>query len=339
MRVAIVSTSINPRPATYADWADAGHLIVAGDLNSPPELHGYVEGLGGSYLDANAQKRFGWSDDVGWRCIQRRNAAIALALDAKFDYIVTVDDDNTPLPNAAKFVSGHIDVLTSHLPHLSKMFVSGSGFLNTGEFCIPPFHQRGVPYGVDTRPHLAYEVIGDQVLPGAAPRVVVSQAQVLGDPDCDAVERIANAPDVKAVATEAVILPGVYAAFNTQATVWARDWAPVMACLPGVGRYDDIFASMIFARLARLHNVALHVGTPVVRQDRNWHNLANDLRQELYGMNHVFRFRQVLDDAHITTDMPLWFAYAELIVAASHFLPDTTVRFAQRWADDWKERL
>jgi hypothetical protein len=180
----------------------------------------------------------------------------------------------------------------------------------------------------------------NRVLSGIeGPRVVVSQAQVIGDPDCDAVERIANAPAVTAVAIDAAITPGVYAAFNSQATMWVRDWAPLMAVMPGIGRYDDIFGSYIFHRIAREYNVAMFVGTPCVRQDRNVHNLAADLRAELWGMHTVFDFCKALDEAHISRDMPLVEAYGELITAVAHILPSEAVKFAQAWARAWRSEL
>jgi hypothetical protein len=328
-RIAIVSTSINPAPAAYKAWAQQGDLIVAGDQNSPSELVEFLSVIGGLYLSPeNQDKHCPGSEHIGWKNIQRRNAATWWALTATptYDYIVTVDDDNFPVDD--NWVWGHIGNMGLHHGH---SLGSKSGFLNTGNLCIPQFHQRGVPYGVNTDP------VVQSVL--MTPRIVVSQAQVIGDPDCDAVERIANAPNIVAVAMDAVITPGMYAAFNTQATVWSRDWAPLLAVMPGIGRYDDIFGSYIFHRLAREYKVALHVGTPCVTQYRNEHDLAKDLRAELWGMHRVFEFVEALDRAHISSDMPLVEAYGELITAVAHILPSEAVKFAQAWARAWREQL
>lgn len=332
-RVAIVSTSINAAPIAYKAWSEQGTLIVAGDQNSPPELRTYVNDVcHGFFLDWTAQNgRTPGGEYIGWKNIQRRNAAIWFALTASpgFDYVVTVDDDNLPIGD--DWIEQHAKNMQSRV---RTSLGSKSGFLNTGALCIPSFHQRGVPYGVDTTPYVDRTNYGD--LP---PYVVVSQSQVIGDPDCDAVERIANAPDIAAVQMDAVITPGCYAAFNTQATVWDRRWAPVMAVLPGIGRYDDIFAAYIFHRLAKTYNVALFVGTPCVRQDRNEHDLAKDLRAELWGMNRVFDFVRALNSAHISSDMPLWMAYSELISATAHILPSEAIKFAQAWTRAWRDQL
>lgn len=332
-RVAIVSTSINPAPLSYKAWAEQGDLIVAGDVSTPSTLRGYLSEIGGLYLPPETQNEHTpGGEHIGWRTIQRRNAATwwALTAEPRYDYVVTVDDDN--IPASTSFVTGHIDNIGARP---LTTIGSTSGFLNTGALCIPPFHQRGVPYGVNTTPYVDRQWDPN----GAPPLVVVSQAQVIGDPDCDAVERIANAPNVAAVSMEAVVTPGCYAAFNTQATMWSREWAPLLAVMPGLGRYDDIFGAYIFHRLARAYRVALFVGTPCVTQYRNEHDLARDLRAELWGMNSVFDFCRALDDAHISSDMSLVEAYGELITATSHILPSEAVKFAQAWARAWREQL
>ncbi len=323
--IAIVTTSINKRPASYVRWASQGKLIVAGDVNTPVDLHEYVTALNGRFLIP--EHPFPGMNYVTMRCIQRRNAAIWFAFVHGFDYVLTVDDDNTPVSDS--FARD----LCDEIGHSSRTTIgSRSGFLNLGDICVPSFHQRGTPYGVST-PMDPYSYASYET----PPTVVVAQAMVLGDPDCDAIDRMINRPDVRAVQNRIVVTPGTYAAFNSQATAWRRDWAPVMAVLPHVGRYDDIFAAFIFHRLAKTYNVALYAGDPVVKQDRNEHNLVKDLAAELYGMRVVFDFCSSLTHAIISPDMPLWQAYSELIEAVSHLLPEPTIRFTQEWVRAWRD--
>lgn len=336
MKLAIVSTSINPRPPVYAYWSQVGHLIVAGDLNSPPDLEAYVKGLGGTYMTpAQQDEAFSFSSLIGWRNIQRRNAAIMRAFAAGYEYILTVDDDNIPLPDAEAFAQRHMSNLDSNFDPVSphSIITSRSNYLNTGELCSPAFHQRGVPYGMDTRPIVDTE--GKQRFPA----VVVSQAQVVGDPDCDAVERMTKAPNIIAVNANCVVKPGTYSAFNSQATMWTRDWAPVMAVLPHIGRFDDIFASFIFARLGWTYNTAYFIGEPVMRQDRNEHNLVKDLEAEVWGMRNSLQFCDKLMHSYISSDMPLWRAYSELLFGAHEILPERTNQFVTAWVDEWRKWL
>lgn len=344
-RVAIISTSVSASPRAYVDWTANGEglcdLIVAGDHNSHPNTAKFVQNLGGVYLRPEEQDHLPWSQVIGWRTIQRRNAALFYALKAGYDYVLTVDDDNFPVPHVSSFVDGHIMELEGH-SKVATVVGSPSNYLNPGLLCTPQFHARGVPYGVITQPVIRRpdtKRVGKwgTVTVTDVPRVVVSQAQVIGDPDCDAVERMCFKPRVQAVMADAVVAPGTYAPFNSQATMWTGDWAGVAAVLPGVGRYDDIFASFIFARLAREYNTAVHFGTPVVRQDRNYHDGVSDLRQEVWGMRHTFTFCGMLDAAHISADMPLPDAYDELIIATSDVLPEQTVKFAHAWVKTWRE--
>lgn len=328
--IAVVSTSINATPPAYEAWANDPRvdLVVAGDMKTPPKLKDFLTDIDAVYLSPTYQTAtFTWSELLGWNRIQRRSTAIMEVLRRKqYDYVITVDDDNFPLPNATEFINGHLRNFTA-FPDQVTCVSSKSPFLNTGALCHPQFHQRGVPYGINTQPI---------IVRNSAAKVVVAQAQVLGDPDCDAIDRMCNAPNVTAVRTNAIVRPGIYAAFNTQATMWAIEWAPLMVCLPGIGRYDDIFASYLFHRMAAQYHVALFVGEPVVRQIRNEHDLVNDLRAELWGMSSTFDFVNALNSAHISRDMPLWHAWDELIYAAGDVLPRDTTTFAKAWVADWK---
>lgn len=328
-KTAIVTTSINAQPIALKHWAEQGDLFVAGDVNTPDELREYVERLDGVYIPP--YRRFPGGLDVPLRSIQMRNAAIWRALEGEYyDHIITVDDDNTPVS------SQFVELLTGELGHQPRTTVgSKSGFLNLGNLCIPTFVQRGTPRGfitaMDNVRHWS-----DADYENRPPTVVVAQAMVIGDPDCDAIERLTKAPVVSAVQNRIVVTPGVYAAFNSQATAWMREWAPVMAVMPFVGRYDDIFASLIFHRMAKEYHVALYAGDPVVKQDRNDHDLVKDLRAEVFGMNIVLEFCARLNAAHIHHDMPLWLAYDELIAAVADLLPHDAVRFLRNWISGWR---
>jgi hypothetical protein len=106
--------------------------------------------------------------------------------------------------------------------------------------------------------------------------------------------------------------------------------------LPHIGRFDDIFASFIFARLGRTFNAAYFVGEPVMRQDRNAHNLNRDLEEEVWGMRNSLQFCRALDRAYIDDGMPLWRAYTELIFAVRDIIPQATSQFVASWVDEWR---
>jgi len=331
--VAIISTSINERPEDYAAWADQGTLVVAGDVNTPPGLSNYVRELGGVYLGIEDQERYGFSDAIGWRCIQRRNAAVMYAYEhTDFDYVLTVDDDNRPSGTDftnlhASYVSGD---LTRHIGVRTVGAVADEDrWVNTGDFLMPPTWQRGTPYGVDT----AWSYV-----PTSGLDVVVSQAQAIGSPDCDAVTRICTDPAPDAVWESVIVDPNTTCIFNSQATMWRRDWAPFIACLPDTGRYDDVLASLVAQRVMRAHDKAVRVGSPAAFQDRNDHDLTKDLKGERWGMMNLPRIKRIIDDVPVYDTDGLYDAYGRIANAlrAADVMPDQTTRFMIAWASEWR---
>lgn len=330
--IAIVSTSINPRPTDYAEWAKQGVLIVAGDLNTPSELGAYVTTeLAGIYIRPEHQERYAFSDVLGWKCIQRRNAAVMYAYELGYDYVLTVDDDNRPA--SPTFVDHHVSILKGD-HRGSEVIVASEQWINTGDFLEPPSWQRGTPYGFTTRwwKH-NYNATRD---------VVVSQAQAIGSPDCDAVTRITIDPVVAHVAKSVIVDSGSLCIFNSQATMWRGDYAPLIACLPGVGRYDDVIASVIAQKILHERELCVYVGAPAAYQERNEHDLTKDLRAERWGMMNLPKIVEVLDGLDIEQyfgetweayDVYAWIADA---LENHNALPRDTTRFMKAWATEWR---
>jgi hypothetical protein len=329
-RVAIISTSINAMPSAYTRWASQGDLIVAGDVNSDTKLRDFVDTIGGEYISPDEQEYWPFSDSIGWRTIQRRNVAIMVAYARRYDYVVTVDDDNHPCRD---WVAQHVNHLQGHVPPNTVVVHGDNGWVDPGRFVVPAHHQRGVPYGV-VRNHIV-----NATGPDEWSSLVVSTAQVLGDPDCDAVTRIAHRPQVSHVLYNAVVADDDWTAFNSQATVWDGRWAPLMACLPHVGRYDDIFASFIAKAIMRAQRKTVYVGEPSVTQRRNEHNVVDDLRAEYYGMNATPHLIRVLDDVDLLDKMSLVDAYGFCIdlLEWHDALPPETLRFMDLWRKSWLE--
>lgn len=330
--VAIISTSINARPTDYAEWARQGVLIIAGDLNTPDELRTYVtEELAGVYLDPVAQERYGFSDVLGWKCIQRRNAAVMYAYEQGYEYVLTVDDDNRPLTD--DFVAQHVSIIKNEHPEIDVIHANDR-WINTGEFLNPPTWQRGTPYG--------YKMTWWQQGHMSTPAVVVSQAQALGAPDCDAVTRMVTNPETVAVAKSVIIGTGDLCIFNSQATMWRGDYAPLIACLPGVGRYDDVIASVIAQKILAERELGVYVGSPAAYQERNEHDLSKDLSGERWGMMNLPLIVEVLDGLDIEQyfggDWQPYDVYAWIATSlANHgVLPEQTTRFMVAWANEWR---
>lgn len=325
MSTAIISTSINYGPKVYEQWAKQGDLIVAGDVNTSPDLMHFINDLGGTYISPKAQEET-WpklSELIGWRNIQRRNIAILEAYIIGYDYIITVDDDNAPTTD--DWVEVHTEYVGTAPPTVMK-----APWINIGDFVIPPTRQRGLPWG--------YPLEAPVTIPNfTSAEIAVSQAHIMGAPDCDAVTRIVHEPYTTGVARSRVsIAPGCWCPFNSQATVWDGTYAPLMACLPGrVDRHDDIWASYIAEKILTVHNKIVHVGEPSVRQDRNKHDFISDLQREVYGMERTHKLINELTLKYVGQHWPLPEAYSEIADAIQSVLPDNTYKFMKLWAETW----
>ena len=122
----------------------------------------------------------------------------------------------------------------------------------------------------------------------ATRRIAVNAGFWLDNPDIDALTRMERQPVVRGfkpswtgnVALEA----GTWSPFNSQNTALMRDALPAYFLSPYIGRYDDIWASYIINRIAEHMGDAISFGDPLVRQQRNPHDLWTDLDVERNGM-------------------------------------------------------
>jgi hypothetical protein len=288
VKIALVTTTINvPHVLRLYRALDASvDMFIAVDRNTPDltsfcnELHNSPQIVVGDEWQC--------SDVLGWNTIQRRNVATLEALKSGADLIVSIDDDNSP-------------IAWGHFQRFENLFKSRFHGLAAAPIISKwwsGYHQfphRGFPYD---------EVIDVAFAPVTGLRVGVAEGLCLGDPDIDAYTRMSKKPEAWGVGEVSrngyVVLPTEpWTTFNSQNTAFVRELAPAMFMLPGVGRYDDIFASMICQRVMRDRGYVTHFGPPFVWQQRNQHNLINDLKAEIFGMEHIVEFAEWLDGLNL----------------------------------------
>ena len=121
-----------------------------------------------------------------------------------------------------------------------------------------------------------------------------------GDPDIDAIARIAMRPQVK-YAIETPYCSDTISPFNSQNTFLSRDILPFYAVLPHIGRMDDIWGCYI---LQLSHPQSVIYGAATVFQDRNEQNLVDNLKNEIMGyektlelIRNLERFEDFLPEA------------------------------------------
>lgn len=333
---ALITTTINV-PYNLRDWRASGMsdddvIIVAGDQKTPhDEVEKFLETLPGvnHYLSPTLQVGWATSEVVGWNSIQRRNIALLEALRLKPEWIMTVDDDNYPTSlyqwDVVHESFGIRDI---------SVVDSESGWYDVGECLAPPTSHRGYPISQrGETPVVRVERHGVNV------GVVASLWQ--GDPDVDAVTRLALGK-VMSYGLREACRPGIaldlgtWSPFNSQAVAYRTALAPLMMVWPGVGRYDDIWASFLARRVMDAYMYTVWYGEPLVRQDRNEHNLLKDLEVELFGMRHndelIEALRSIKLDHHDVVVSALSHCYGELY--RLEWLPEQTKDGFEAWLED-----
>ena len=296
MKAAIVTTTIHV-PTNLEAYANDIHengpedteIIIAGDSNTDPACEAWCNDRGFYYMSPATQIK--WLRENGyeeyekflpWKSVQRRNVAILSAYHNGAEIIVTIDDDN--LWEGDGYFKQHGIGTTAERGVIS----SSSGWFNVCGYLAEMLWRKFYPRGFSFN---ARSVFPGEKWTRETGRIVVNAGLWLGDPDIDAVTRIALRPNVisaKNVGTT-VLANGTKCPFNSQNTALHRDVIPAYCLATGVGRYDDIIASYVVTRIAHHLGDYISFGRPIVRQVRNHHDLYSDLDDELLGMRLIDR--------------------------------------------------
>ena len=316
-QTALITTTIHVPEALHGYAHDAREhgrtikIYVAGDRRTSAATPDYCArlardtGIECEYLGPAAQEAFlsPWPalrDHLPWNCIQRRNVAVLKAVCDGADAVVTIDDDNFI---AEQDYFAHCaatgDRLT--LPAYGK---AGEWF-NVCRFLTTANNYQFVPrgYGMAARADLDDGSTPVACVPLSLPLAVVAGFW-LGDPDIDAATRLAHPVEVIRYRLDHnfFLAPGARSPFNSQNTLLARAVLPAYFLSPNVGRYDDIFASFIVKRIADHLGWGVSFGRPLVRQERNEHDLLRDFDLERLGMSLVDSLTEDLADVPLRGD-------------------------------------
>ena len=340
MKVALITTTIYiPRVLElYRSINKDVWLFVAGDKKTPhKETRRLVENLGNAiYYSDEDQEKLGYksSEIIGWNKTRRRNIALLEAIKYEADIIITIDDDNIPLDD--NYFHDFIAILSK--PYTGLKVSSNTGWFNVGDFMVPRVYHRGFPY------HLRHEKIDYQISFARGVKIGIAAGMWFGDPDINAMERITNRPTVhqfSEILHKGIILDNThFAPIDSQNTAYVRELAPLMMVIEGVGRYNDIWASYIAERVMMTTDYCCHFGKPFVWQERNPHNLWQNLKDEIFGMEHTPRFCEDLLAAELgegTTLDKLEHLYEHL--KEKDYLPPVVYELGKAWCQDVRSVL
>jgi hypothetical protein len=244
------------------------------------------------------------------------------------DVVITIDDDN--FVTNQDFVGLHRAAGTSReIP----VYASTSGWLDVCSFLDVDdgvrFYHRGYPSKLRWRESERFLTSHRAVR-----RIAVNAGFWLDDPDIDALTRMERQPVVRGFkpgwAGNIALEPGTWSPFNSQNTALMRDVLPAYFLSPNVGRYDDIWAGYIVNRIAGHLGDSISFGAPLVRQQRNPHDLWRDLDAERNGMILTDDFCEALRSIPLTGA-----TYHQCFGQLAELLPGAWAE-GPRWTDSQK---
>ena len=229
---------------------DSLEIVIIGDLKTPPATSEYLKNLQATnleiairYMDVAEQERRFSKYSTLWKHLplnsfSRRNYADLYCLAEKIDYVIRIDDDNFPIDD--NFVLEHVEALELEECNLIE---DSLGWFNIctllREEKGKEFYPRGFPY-----PYRGNHSISKNVI--SKVKIGINAGLWLGDPDVDAITRLALAPKTTGINRKNLknyisLDKGTWSPINTQNTSYHGEILQISFVSPHVGRYDDIF--------------------------------------------------------------------------------------------------
>jgi hypothetical protein len=269
MKKIIVTTTIqSPTKATKLfSEKENWELLVVGDLKTPHEEYKKINCtyLHPEYQDKKYEKI---SNLLGWNTIQRRNIGFIEAFNLGADIIATVDDDNIPYDSWGNNLLLKKQIEVDLYEPVKSDYFDPLSVTNRNDL----WH-RGYPIEhLQIKNNIEYK--------GKIKKQFYVQADLWdGDPDIDAICRLANRPCVKFDDIKP-FTSNKLSPFNSQNTFLDRDIIPYYMVLPHVGRMDDIWGGYL---LEKKFGSCVVYNKATVYQERNPQDLIKNLENEIIG--------------------------------------------------------
>jgi hypothetical protein len=329
MKSVIVFTTINaPKIARFLceNIEKFGHkketgIIIIGDKKSPNEESFAIAkelrqaGFDVSYFDIALQEK--WLEKfpklkeiIPYNSDNRRNIGYLMAKERGAEVILSLDDDNFPLPEI-DLVGGHIDLVGKEieLPVVS----SESRWFNVGDLLENKKRERlfprGFPYGARQEYDLRQKTIFSKKV-----KIMLNEGLWVGEPDIDAItrlERNAEITGLKNYKTIALDI-GTFSPINSQNTAFHAAFLPAYYfVLMGevvdglkIDRYGDIWQGLFTKKVMDTMGVYASFGVPLVNHLRNIHNHFKDLKEELNAIIYTEILAEFLLAANLKKGTP-----------------------------------
>lgn len=256
-------------------------LIVVGDTKTP-ETWGNT---GFDFLNMSRQlELFGhFAELIPTRHYARKNLGYLLARTYGVEWIYETDDDNEPI--TSPFLYRNLTVLAETYETESNWLNVYEVFGYTSEVEKPPLIW---PRGFDLRSlrTIATRSGLDYV---SAP---IQQGLANGDPDVDAIYRLVLGNFVEFKHSEPIALQNTQVCPTNSQTTWWHTSAQQLMYLPSTCtfRLTDILRGFVAWRIIQERGETITFHPPIVRQDRNQHDLLKDFIDE----HHLYLFSENL---------------------------------------------
>lgn len=297
MKLALITTTVNvPRVLALYRAHDASvPFFVAADHKTPDEAYAFCADLGDCEIySPDRQKELGYesSELTGWNTDSRRNIALLEAVKSGADVIISVDDDMIPLDWRCM-----LQFSAPFIVDFNGMIIGRTNnWFNHGDFSEPRYVARGLP---------PIDFCAADLQFGTSRKIGVVQGTILGVPDADASWALNHKNLVHSVTdilrSGFVTHPKAHTVFNSQFTAFRRELAPGFAQFyEHQGRNTDIFASLLMQRVMEERGLHTFYGPPMGFHARTPRPAFNDLKAEMYGMEHIADFADYLRRAPLT---------------------------------------
>jgi hypothetical protein len=161
-----------------------------------------------------------------------------------------------------------------------------------GNMYQPPINSRGLPPQPTHASGAPDFVTGVEI--GAAQGIILGTPDAAATHTLDAPRFVHSANDI--LRHGFVVHPQAFCVFNSQLTAFRREFAPCFAQFyKWQQRNTDMFASVIMRRVMRETNHYTFFGPPFAYHNRAPRPLFNDLKAEMYGMEHIDEFTRALE--------------------------------------------
>ncbi len=296
MKVALVTTTIHvPRILELMRKHGKGvRFFIAGDAPTPHAEVMEVISETDCYLKPIDQQQWKCSTPIDWHTTSRRNIALLEALKWGAEILIYWDDDNLAID--WRYFATFERVLDPRTDFDGLQVSSQNGWYN--QYGVLFKHRGFPPQTIVTHPIVSHVVDA---------KVGAAAGLCLGNPDIDAYTRMVEPRHISIVNEVSregyLVAPDTRCVFNSQNSAFLRQFAPAMFLAPGIGRADDIFASLLVQRIMGAQGYQVHIGPPFTYQERNQHDLLTDLKNEMFCYDNVLEVADFLDRMTLAPDV------------------------------------